>query len=161
MATKVKKIPQLNTATSMFSSDLFVINQSNITKKATFALLKQAITEDFNHARDIQLRKNNEYIQWRYVGDISWINLVPLSDLQGPPGLGSISQRVFVGDGTNKIFNGISGILSSDALKCIVTVGGVTQQAYASYSVSTESGGSVIFSEAPPANLPVTVCVFQ
>lgn len=161
MATKVKKIPQLNLATSISSPDLFVISQNGLTKKATFALFKDSITQDLEHARDIQLRKNDQYIQWRYVGDLNWINLVPLEDLKGPPGQGNLTQSAFLGDGVKKIFNGISGIISADALKCIVTVGGVTQQPYVSYTVSTEDGGSLIFDEAPPLNLPVTICTLQ
>jgi hypothetical protein len=161
MATKVKKIPQLNLASYVASPDLFVINQNGITKRATFALLKDTITRDFEHARDIQLRKTDQYIQWRYVGDLMWTNLVPLSELQGPPGLGSTTQTVFTADGVKKIFNGISGISSNNALKCIVTVGGATQEPGISYTVSTENNGSVIFDEAPPANLAITVCVFQ
>lgn len=37
-------------------------------------------------AREIELRNNGEYIQWRYVGDSSWINLVALEDLKGEQG---------------------------------------------------------------------------
>lgn len=36
--------------------------------------------------REIQLRATSTYIQWRYVGDAAWTNLVALSSLQGAPG---------------------------------------------------------------------------
>lgn len=161
MAAQIKKIPQLNPATSVSSSDLFVVNQNNATKKATFGLLKQYILDDFTQARDIQLRKGNGYIQWRYAGDSEWINLVSLIELQGPPGGGAVTQVVFTGDGVQKIFNPISGIISSDALKCIVTVGGVSQQPYIAFTVSADNMGTITFDEAPPFNLPVTICTFQ
>ena len=161
MATKVKKIPQLNTATSVSGTDLFPVDQKNKTKKVSLDLLKNFIVEDFAHARDIQLRKADGYIQWKYADSLTWTNLIPLTELQGSSGTGSLSQTVFIADGIKKIFNGISGILSSDALKCIVTVGGATQQPFAAYTVSTENNGSIIFDETPPANLPITVCVLQ
>ena len=36
--------------------------------------------------REVELRNNGEYIQWRYSGDEEWINLVSLSDLKGEKG---------------------------------------------------------------------------
>lgn len=33
---------------------------------------------------EIELRKTSTHIQWRYVGDLTWIDLVPLSDITGP-----------------------------------------------------------------------------
>lgn len=36
--------------------------------------------------REIELQKSTDYIQWRYVGDGTWNNLVPLSDLKGAKG---------------------------------------------------------------------------
>lgn len=163
MATtfRTKRIPQLQPAVSVSGNDVIVLQQASGTKRTVVDALKDYISADLAQARDIQLRKNNGYLQWRYAGDISWINLVSLEELQGPPGSGSLSQMVFTADGVKKIFNGISGIISSDALKCIVTVGGATQQPNVSYTVSTENGGSVIFDEAPPNNLAITVCVFQ
>lgn len=34
----------------------------------------------------IELQSNGTYIQYRVVGDVSWINIVPLTDLTGPQG---------------------------------------------------------------------------
>lgn len=159
---KAKKISQLLAAIALHDEDLFVIKQSVGTRSTTLLALREYIGAlDGGVSKDIELRKSDGYIQWKYVGDTVWNNLVALSDLQGPGGSGSLSQQVFAGDGVKKIFNGISGIISSDALKCIVTVGGATQQPNVSYTVSTEEGGSVIFDEAPPDNLTITVCVFQ
>lgn len=36
--------------------------------------------------REVELRNNGLFIQWRYVGDPSWIDLVALADLEGPVG---------------------------------------------------------------------------
>lgn len=36
--------------------------------------------------REIELQKSATHIQWRYVGDPTWTNLVALSDLKGDPG---------------------------------------------------------------------------
>jgi hypothetical protein len=41
---------------------------------------------DGEDGREIELQNDTTYIQWRYVGDISWINLVALADLQGEDG---------------------------------------------------------------------------
>ena len=158
---KAKKISQLPLADSLHDTDLFVVKQSSVTKATTLLALSEYIGTGGTSARDIELRKNGEYIQWKYVGDIAWNNLVALADLQGPAGSGSLSQVSFAADGIKNIFNGISGISSTDPLKYIVTVGGVTQQPGISYTVSTENGGSLIFDEIPPANLAITVCVFQ
>lgn len=36
--------------------------------------------------REIELRKTDTFVQWKYVDDINWINLIPLSELKGPQG---------------------------------------------------------------------------
>ena len=36
--------------------------------------------------REIELQATSTHIQWRYVGDASWINLVALSAITGPQG---------------------------------------------------------------------------
>lgn len=40
--------------------------------------------------REVELQSNGTYIQWRYVGDVSWTNIVTLSSLQGPQGIQGI-----------------------------------------------------------------------
>lgn len=39
-----------------------------------------------SNAREIELQKSTTHIQWRYVGDTDWTNLVALSDLRGQKG---------------------------------------------------------------------------
>jgi hypothetical protein len=41
---------------------------------------------DGENGREIELQKSSTHIQWRYVGDATWLDLVPLVDLTGPPG---------------------------------------------------------------------------
>lgn len=41
---------------------------------------------DGEDGREIQLQSNGTYIQWRYVGDASWTDLIALASLQGEPG---------------------------------------------------------------------------
>jgi len=36
--------------------------------------------------REVELQNSGTYVQWRYVGDATWINLIALSALVGPPG---------------------------------------------------------------------------
>jgi hypothetical protein len=36
--------------------------------------------------REIELQSNGSFIQWRYVGDLGWVDLIELSTLQGPQG---------------------------------------------------------------------------
>ena len=39
--------------------------------------------------REVELQANATHIQWRYVGDATWTNLVALSVITGPPGPGT------------------------------------------------------------------------
>lgn len=36
--------------------------------------------------REVELQKSATHVQWRYVGDVGWTNLVALADLKGDPG---------------------------------------------------------------------------
>ena len=36
--------------------------------------------------REVELQTSATHVQWRYVGDATWTDLVPLSELQGEPG---------------------------------------------------------------------------
>lgn len=159
---RTKKIPDLNAAIGVNNGDLFMLSQNNTTRKTTFGAIKQTIAEEVARDREIEFRNNAGYIQWRHVGDPYWINLVSLEEIRGPAGEGTFEPiTYFTGDGVTKKFFPISGIINNNAAKCTVTVGGVTQQAYASYTVSAVDGGTVTFDEAPPNNLPVSITPFQ
>ena len=54
--------------------------------------------------KQIELQKGTTYIQWRYVGDVSWINLVLLTDLKGDQGIQGIK-----GDNGSQGIQGIQG----------------------------------------------------
>lgn len=36
--------------------------------------------------REVELQKSATHVQWRYAGEVAWLDLVPLSELEGPPG---------------------------------------------------------------------------
>jgi hypothetical protein len=42
--------------------------------------------QDGQDGREVQLRNNGTHIQWKYEGDPDWINLVELTEIQGPQG---------------------------------------------------------------------------
>lgn len=37
--------------------------------------------------REVELQVSATHVQWRYVGDVSWTNLIALADLEGPQGI--------------------------------------------------------------------------
>ena len=39
-----------------------------------------------NDGREVEMQKGSTHIQWRYVGEPSWTNLVALADIKGPKG---------------------------------------------------------------------------
>lgn len=41
---------------------------------------------DGEDGREVELQKSETHVQWRYVGDIAWIDLIPLSELKGDTG---------------------------------------------------------------------------
>jgi hypothetical protein len=41
---------------------------------------------DGDDGREVELQKSATHIQWRYVGDVSWTNLVLLTDIKGDTG---------------------------------------------------------------------------
>jgi len=49
--------------------------------------------------REVELQTSATHVQWRYVGDSTWQNLIPLSDLEGPEGpTGPQGQQGVQGD---------------------------------------------------------------
>lgn len=42
--------------------------------------------DDGSNGREIQLQKSATHLQWRYVGDAAWSNIVALADITGPKG---------------------------------------------------------------------------
>ncbi len=48
-------------------------------------LNKPAFTRGYD-GKEVEIQNNGTYVQWRYVGDTSWINLIALSAINGAPG---------------------------------------------------------------------------
>lgn len=42
---------------------------------------------DGTDGREIEIQNNDTYIQWRYVGDVSWTNLISIASITGPQGI--------------------------------------------------------------------------
>lgn len=39
--------------------------------------------EDGDNGRNVELRKSLTHVQWRYIGDENWLNLIPLAEING------------------------------------------------------------------------------
>lgn len=62
------------------------IKQADGTLKGTGVTLPTSSSGTGTDGREIELQATTDYIQWRYVGDSTWINLIALSDLKGQKG---------------------------------------------------------------------------
>jgi hypothetical protein len=51
---------------------------------------------DGDDGREVELQNNGTHIQWRYVGDVSWTDLVALSAITGAPGADGNTNRVLL-----------------------------------------------------------------
>ena len=71
-----------------------------------------------NDGREVEIQKGNGYIQWRYVGDSAWINIVSLSEITGPKGQdglnGKDGQRGLQGIPGQNGINGVDGVDGQD-----------------------------------------------
>src|SRR5690606_3233669 len=56
------------------------------TKNEIDTKLEQIELTPGKDGREIELRVTETHIQWRYVGDSTWTNLIALSELEGPTG---------------------------------------------------------------------------
>lgn len=48
---------------------------------------------DGNNGKEIELRNNETYIQWHYVGDTDWYNLIELEKLKGNDGIDGVDGK--------------------------------------------------------------------
>lgn len=46
-----------------------------------------------NPGREVEIRKGTTHIQWRYVGDTAWINIVSLAEITGPKGQDGLNGK--------------------------------------------------------------------
>lgn len=103
---------------------------------------------DGTDGREIELHKSSTYVQWRYVGDSLWIDLLPLSDITGAPGTpgltgatGSSAYQIAVASGfvgTESAWlaslvgaqgpPGAAGSGSGDMLSSVYDPGAIAQQ---------------------------------
>ncbi len=74
-----KKIDNVTLSNNVLT---FFANSKNI-KAIT---LPTSTTSEGTNGKEIELQKSTTHIQWRYVGDADWINLVALADLKGIAG---------------------------------------------------------------------------
>lgn len=74
-----KKIDNVTLSNNVLT---FIANSKNI-KTIT---LPTSTTSEGTNGKEIELQKSTTHIQWRYVGDADWINLVALADLKGIAG---------------------------------------------------------------------------
>lgn len=57
---------------------------------------------DGGDGREVELQKSATHIQWRYVGDVTWLNLVALTDIKGDQGIQGIQGNAGI-DGDDGI----------------------------------------------------------
>lgn len=91
MATPIqqKNISDLDPATAIANSSLFIIEQNGNALKATYDLLRQTIVNGLDIAasiKTIELTVSDVSVLWRYVGDAFWRELIPLSQISGADG---------------------------------------------------------------------------
>lgn len=84
------KISELPAGTQPITGDELVpVVQDGITVYVPASALKGQAGAD---GREVELQKSATHVQWRYVGDSTWIDLVALSEITGPPGTGGAPQ---------------------------------------------------------------------
>lgn len=171
----IKRIPDLRPAAPLKSSDMLIVSQyvqgTNKVRRTTVGAVKDVIISGFPNdpfsggsgggsggnlvidENTVRVRINNEFIQWSFQ-DGSWYNLIKLSDLKTAA---VPEMSFFTGNGVQKEFGPVAGLTNSNPNKCLVVIGGVTQRPTISYTLSTDNGGKIIFDEAPPKDLEITV----
>jgi len=95
----------INVSEAVENLNFTVVEDNVIATMVETEIVNIAITEAVGEpGKQIELQKSATHIQWRYVGDTVWINLVALSDLGGGGG-GGTALTVVNADGTNETLN--------------------------------------------------------
>ena len=68
------------------------------------------------NGKEIELQKSTTHIQWRYIGDTDWTNLIALSDLKGAKG--DIGEKCDKGEQGDKGEKGDTGAQGPQGEKC-------------------------------------------
>lgn len=112
------------------------------------------------NGKEVEFQKNATHIQWRYVGDLSWADLISLSEITGPQGIegqagaqglkgdtGAIGPQGPKGDtgvvSTLTIGNGLSGS-SFDGNSAVTIARDNSKYSEVDYSVRVTMGSSVL-----------------
>ncbi len=83
---------------------------------------------DGHGAREIELRNDGSHIQWRYVGDGAWMDLVPLDDIRGTDGSSPIKGVDYF---TEEEISAIANTVETALKEYIdVQIGGVLNGSY-------------------------------
>lgn len=86
------KISELDAGTTpLVGDELVAVVQAGATVRIPSSALKGLKGDPGDpgaDGREVELQKGTTHIQWRYVGDPTWIDLVSLDDITGPPGSG-------------------------------------------------------------------------
>ena len=97
-----KKIDNVTLSNNVLT---FIANSKNI-KTIT---LPTSTTDAGANGKEIELQKSTTHIQWRYVGDADWINLVALADLKGADGAKGDKGDTASSGGSTLVTTNISG----------------------------------------------------
>lgn len=79
--------------------------------------------DDGTDGREVEFQVTVDEIQWRYVGDVTWNTLVPLSQITGSPGLdGADGEDVFIYIAYADDINGTNFTLTFDPGKDFIAI---------------------------------------
>lgn len=115
------RISDLTQAFIVNSGDLFVIEQANGTKALTYSLLKTSIAQEISSGKAIELNNNGSFLQWRYVGDLLWKNLLNLDELKGPPGESIVWKGTWLDNVSYKLLEAVT--YNGSSYVCVNAVG--------------------------------------
>lgn len=146
-------LDHLNKELNNIANELGVDEKDNFVELQTVAKtiigaineLKNSKNSSGTDAREIELQKSTDYIQWRYVGDTNWTNLIALSDLEGEKGEQGIQ--------------GIQGATGEKGDKGDTGNTGVGIQSVVQTTTSTEDGGSNVITVTKTDNSTSTFTV--
>ena len=103
--------------------------------------------QDGADGRNIELRSGPTHLEWRYQGDPTWTNLVPLADITGPAGEdGAQGPQGDQGDPATNLVESVNGqqgevALDAEDIGAIPLAGNVTLSAASGTAVSFDIDG--------------------
>lgn len=117
--TNKKIIPAINEINAQCKDienkkiDTVALSNNELTFSANNKTIKTITLPTFTglNGKEVELQKSTTHIQWRYVGDTQWLNLVALSDLKGAKGDTGATPNLQIGNVTT--LNGGSNATAS------------------------------------------------